>query len=83
MQEALDTLETYAVDNGEGGGGAIAVGGDEVSDVMLIEVVAQASRTLRVRFRGTRRAGERHGVTKPQVSGLSRVRVSGSTSTWL
>lgn len=45
MQDALDTRETQAVGSGEGGGGgALTVGGDQVSDVALIEAVAQAPR---------------------------------------
>jgi hypothetical protein len=63
VQEALDTRKTQVVGNGEGGGGgAFAVGGDQVGDVALIEVVAQAPRTLRARSRGTYRVGERRGV---------------------
>ena len=43
VQEALGTLKTQAVGSGEGcGGGALAVGGDQVGDVALIEAVAQA-----------------------------------------
>jgi hypothetical protein len=77
VQEALDTRKTQVVGNGEGGGGgAFAVGGDQVADVALIEVVAQAPRTLRARSRGTQ-VWWRHGVAKPQVSSLCRVRVSG------
>ena len=57
-----------------GGGGAFAVGSDQVGDVVLIEAVAQA---LRFTLGWTHRAGESHGVTKSHVSGLRRVRVSG------
>ena len=60
-----------------GGGGAVAVGGDQLGDLALIEALVQAPRRLRARFRGTHRAGERHGVAKQQVSGLCGVRVSG------
>jgi hypothetical protein len=60
-----------------GSSGAVAVGGDQVSDGALIEAVAQAPRTLRARSRGTRRVGESRGVAKPQVSSLHCVRVSG------
>ncbi|HEV7452292.1 MAG TPA: hypothetical protein VGO16_13080, partial [Pseudonocardiaceae bacterium] len=46
-QEALDAREVQAVGSGEGdGGGAFAVGGDQVGDVALIEAVAQAARML-------------------------------------
>ena len=64
-----------------GGGGAVAVGGDEVRDVALIEALAQAPWTLRAQSRGMRGAGERHGVAKSQVSGLGGVRVAVSSST--
>ena len=78
VQEALDALQTHAVGCGErGGGGAVAVGGDQVRDLALTEAVTQAPRMLRARSRGTNRAAERHGVAKSQVSGLSGVRVSG------
>jgi hypothetical protein len=78
VQEALDTRETQAVGSGErGGGGAVAVGGDQVGDVALIEEVAQALRMLRARCRGAGRVGESRGVAKPQVSGLNGVRVGG------
>jgi hypothetical protein len=46
VQEALDTRETHAVDSG---GGAFAVGGDQVVGVALIEGAVQALRTLRAR----------------------------------
>jgi hypothetical protein len=66
------------VGSGEGGGGvAVAVGGDQVRDIALIEALAQAPRTFRARSRSTLRAGERHGVAKLQVSGWCRVRVRG------
>jgi hypothetical protein len=43
MQETLNALETQAVGSGErDGGGAVAVGGDQVGDVALIEALAQA-----------------------------------------
>jgi hypothetical protein len=52
-------LEAHAVGSGEGGGsGALAVGGDQVGGVAIIEAVAQGPRTLRARLRGTHRAGE-------------------------
>ncbi|MDQ3763336.1 MAG: hypothetical protein M3460_17420 [Actinomycetota bacterium] len=54
---------------------------DRLGDVALIVAVAQAPRTLRARPRGTHRADERSGVSKPQVSSLHRVRVSGKYST--
>ena len=55
--EALDTGGTQAVGSGEGGGGGtVAVGGDQVGDVALIEAVVQAPRTLRARSWGTHRA---------------------------
>jgi hypothetical protein len=53
VQEALDTVDTQAWGSGEGGGGALAVGSDQVGDVALIEAVAQVPRTLRARSRGT------------------------------
>ena len=75
MQEALDARETYAVGSGEGGGGgAFAVGGDQIGDVVFIEAVAQAPRMLRARSRCTYRVGAGHGVVKQQVSGLDGVR---------
>ncbi|MGH4004124.1 MAG: hypothetical protein ACRDSO_08425 [Pseudonocardiaceae bacterium] len=42
VQEALDTREAQAVVSGEGsgGGGAFAVGGDQLGDVALIEAAA-------------------------------------------
>jgi hypothetical protein len=44
-QETFDALETQAVVIGEGGGGgAFAVGGDEVGDVPLIEAVTTGAR---------------------------------------
>jgi hypothetical protein len=71
VQEAFDAAGAHAVGSGEGGGGgAVAVGGDQLGDLALMEALAQAPRTFRARFRGTRRAGERHGVAKPQVSGI-------------
>ena len=60
-----------------GGGGAFALGGDQVGNVALVEVVAQAPWTLRVRSWGTHRSGESRGVVKLQLSGLRGVRVSG------
>jgi hypothetical protein len=56
---------------------APSVGSDQVSDVVLIEAVAQALWTLRARSGAHRGLGECHSVAKPQVSGLRRVRVSG------
>ena len=57
VQEALDTVDTQALGSGEGGGGgALAVGSDQVGDVALIEAVAQAPRTLRARSLGTHKA---------------------------
>ena len=41
MQEAIDTLEVQAVGSG---GGAFAVGGDQLGDTAFIEAAAQASR---------------------------------------
>jgi hypothetical protein len=41
----------------EAGGGALAVGEDQVGGVALIEAVVQVPRTLRTRLRGTDRAG--------------------------
>jgi hypothetical protein len=74
VREALDALEAQAVGSREGGGGgALAVGGDQVGDVVLIEAVVQALRTLRARPGGIHRAGERRGVAKPQVNRLRRV----------
>jgi hypothetical protein len=57
VQEVLDARDAQVVGSGEGGGGgAFAVGGDQLGDVALIEAVAQALRTLRARSRVTRRA---------------------------
>jgi hypothetical protein len=57
--------EAHAVGRGEeGGGGAVAVGGDQLNDLALVEALAQASRTFRAGSRGAHRAGERHGVAK-------------------
>lgn len=39
----------------EAGGGALAVGGDQVGGVALIKAIAQVPRTLRTRLRGTDR----------------------------
>jgi hypothetical protein len=51
-----DALEAQAVGSGEGGGGgSLTVGGDQDGDVALIDVVAQAPRTLRARSRGSDR----------------------------
>ena len=66
------------MDGGEGGGGgAVAIGGDQLGDLALVEALAQAPRTLCVRSRGAHGASARHGAANPQVSGLYRVRVSG------
>lgn len=47
MQEVLDAPEAQAVGSGEeDGGGAVAVGGDQASDVAVIEAVSQAPRRL-------------------------------------
>jgi hypothetical protein len=63
---------------GEGcSGGAVAVGGDQLGDVALIEAIVQAPRALRARSRDTRGAGECRGIASLHVSGLYRVRVSG------
>jgi hypothetical protein len=52
VQEALDALQTHAVGCGErGGGGAVAVGGDQVRDLALTEAVTQAPRMLRATSR--------------------------------
>lgn len=40
----------------EGGGGAVTVGSDQLSDGVLIEPLAQDPRTLCARFGGTRGA---------------------------
>jgi hypothetical protein len=40
VQEALDTVDTQALG---GGGGALAVGSDQIGDVVLIEAIAQVS----------------------------------------
>ncbi len=78
MQEAFDAAEAHAVGCGEGGGGgAVAVGGDQLGGLAFVEALVQAPRTLRARSRSTHRADEHHDVTKPQVSGFSGVRVSG------
>ena len=78
VQEAFDAAETHAVDSGEGGGGGtFAVGGDQLGDLAFVEAFTQAPRTLRARSRGAHGVGERHGVAKPQLSGLHGVRVSG------
>jgi hypothetical protein len=43
----FDAREAHAVGNGEGGGGgALAVGGDQFGDVALVEALAQAPRTF-------------------------------------
>lgn len=43
VQEAPDTLEAQGVVGGErGGGGAVAVGGDQLGDVAFGEAIAQA-----------------------------------------
>ena len=77
-EEAFDAAETHAVGGGEGGGGgAVTVASDQFGELALIEALAQAPGTHRARSRSTLRAGERHGVAKPQVSGLDGVRVSG------
>jgi hypothetical protein len=48
-------LKAQAVGSSKGGGGgAVAVGGDQVGDVALIGSVVQAPRTCRDRFRGPR-----------------------------
>jgi hypothetical protein len=78
VEEAFDAAEAHAVGSGKGGGGGtIAVGGDQLGDLTLIEALAQASRTLCARSRGAHEAGESRSITKPQVSGLPQVRVSG------
>jgi hypothetical protein len=78
VEEAFDAAEAHAVGSGErGGGGAVAIGGDQFGDVTLVEALAQAPRTFRARSRGAHGAGERYGVAKLQVSGLCRVRVRG------
>lgn len=47
--EALDTtVEAQATGIEGGSGGALAVGGDQLGDVALIEVFAQAPRVLRL-----------------------------------
>jgi hypothetical protein len=49
-REVLDAPEAHAVGRGEGGGGgAVAVFGDQLGDLALIEALAQAPRTLRAR----------------------------------
>jgi len=66
-EEAFDAREAHAVGRGEGGGGgAVAVGGDQFGDVALVEALAQAPRTFRVRSRGMHGTGERHSVAKPR-----------------
>ena len=59
-----------------GGSGAVAVGGDQLGDVALVEALAQAPQTFRARSRITHGDGERHRMAKQQVSGLRGVRVS-------
>jgi hypothetical protein len=59
------------------GGGAVAVGGDQLGDLALIETLAQAPRPASRSVSGHPRAGERYVVTKRQVSSVRRVRVSG------
>jgi hypothetical protein len=78
MQEPLDALDAQGEVGGEGGGGgAFAVGGDQLGDVTFGETLAQAPWSRRAQSRDTRRADERRGVTKSQVSGLRGVRLSG------
>jgi hypothetical protein len=55
VQEAPDTFEAQGVVGGEGsGGGAVAVGGDQLGDVAFGKAVAQAPWTLRGWSGGTR-----------------------------
>jgi hypothetical protein len=57
VQEAPDTLEAQGVVGGEGGGGgAVAVGGNQLGDIAFDEAVAQAPWTRRGWSGGTRRA---------------------------
>jgi len=76
VQEARDTRETQAVGRGEGG--------ERWRSAVIRLAMSRSlrrSRRLHGRFTlglvGAYRAGESHGVAKPQVSGLRRVRVSG------
>jgi hypothetical protein len=71
MQETLDALEAHSVGRGEeAGGGAVAVGGDQVCDLALAKGLVQTPRPLRARFWGTRGASEGRSVATPQVNGL-------------
>ncbi len=66
------------------GGGAFAVGGNQVGDVALIDVVAQAPSHASRSVSGTPRAGESRGVAKmrlmwsPKVASWSAVFSSGT-----
>jgi hypothetical protein len=69
MQEAPDTLEVQGVVGGEGGGGgAVAVGSDQLGDVAFGEAIAQAPWTRRGWSGGTRRTGERDGVASHRAA---------------
>lgn len=48
-----------------GGGGAVAIGGDQLGDLALAEALAQASRRLRARSRGARRAPAEQETCQP------------------
>jgi hypothetical protein len=53
VYEVLDAPDAHAVGRGEGGGGgAVAVGGDQFGDGVLIEALAQAPRALCARSEG-------------------------------
>jgi hypothetical protein len=48
VEEALDAPEAHAMGGGEGGGGgAVSVGGEQLSDVVLIEARAGSTDAVR------------------------------------
>lgn len=55
VEEAFDAAGAHAMGRGEGGGGGtVAVSGDQLGNLALVEALAQAPWTFRVRSRGAR-----------------------------